>query len=769
MIDSKEASILRGLAVFGAAWQVLWLVTESGLRTVVAADPVSVPVIALAVSGAAWVALWPSIFGPWRSARRTVALQMLVIAAVFIAGIVLIADRSAIGADGWFVGASVINLAAGLTGLYVSGRGGVAIVVGMVIIETIVVSIVHSEGFDTYPLSVDLVYPLYALALGLASAASRRALLASARVEDRSGAELARQQSARATTESADASLSVAETRLHETVLNTLTAIVRGGLADDASTSQRLRERASEAADVLESIAAGSDAATRWAGDLGADLANVITDLRDSGVRVRIEGVLGPTSEVTDAYRAMGSAVREALINVYRHANARTVRIEATVTKRSGRTMWLVQVVDDGVGVGDAVLGYGLRSVVTEGLQTVGGRVRIESGLEGGTSVTLEVPMPEARAQQGSVVGPLRAIGGPVLVAFTAFSLFVIGATWEFTRVPLANLGAVAVFAVMVVVLASVIFPGGSLSRAEPRYAPWWVVIVVIVGVPIMTRIEVLAEAIANPTGDWSSEAASALLFIVVATGPWWAGPVALVSWFGAQGDVLVELTRPGTIVIVVAAILGWSLRRADQRTRQLRADADAERTALAASQQRLSEVRRRYADVDTQGLVDLLRALAAGRLDPRDAHVRNACVRQERLIRSVLPLHPERNRVHRDLVQLAVVAQENDVDLSISATDEGPADKGLSRLDCAVSLVELASPGSAARVSMDTHDGACVFRLVVSVEVGNLSRIPEGAEVLDEDPDGGRAMVAYEESCDIATDAQRSASDTRSAAGAGA
>ena len=769
MTDSKEGSILRGLAVFGAAWQVLWLLAESGLRTVVAADPVSVPVIALAVSGAAWIALWPSIFGPWRSARRTSALQTLIIVAVFIAGIVLIADRSAIGSDGWFVGASVINLAAGLAGLYVSGRGGVVIVVGMVIIETIVVTIVHSGGFDTYPLTINLVYPLYALALGLASAASRRALLTSARVEDRSGAELARQQSARATTEFADASLTMAETRLHETVLNTLTAIVRGGLGEDASTSHRLQTRASEAADVLESIAAGSDAAAHWAGDLSADLANIITDLRDSGVRVQIDGPLGPTSEVTDAYRAMGSAVREVLINVYRHANAHTVRIEAFVTKQAGRTLWRVQVGDDGVGVGNAAFGFGLRSVVTEGVQAVGGRVRIGPGPEGGTVVDLEVPMPEASAQPGTVVGPLRAIGAPLLVAFTAFSLFVIGATWEFARVPLANVVAVAVFAVMVVVLASAMFPMRSPSRAVPRYAPWWVVVVVIVGVPLMTRIEILADATPTPTGDWSSEAASALLFIVVAAGPWWAGPVALLSWLSAQGDVLVELTRPGTIVIVVAAILGWSLRRADQRTRQLRADADAERSALAVSQQRLSEVRRRYADVDTQGLVDLLRALAEGRLDPRDVQVRKACVRQERLIRSVLQLHPERNRVHRDLVRLAVLAQEHDVDLSISATDEIPTDKGLSRLECAVSLVELAAPGSAARVSTDIQGNVCVFRLVVSVDIRDLTRVPDVAEVLEEDTDSGRAVVVYEESCDIAGYTQRSVRGTRSATGAGA
>lgn len=764
MMDSKERSILRGLAVFGAAWQVLWLLTQSGLRTVFTTDPISVPVIALAISGIAWIALWPSIFGRWRSARRTYVLQLMVIGAVFASGIVLIADPSAIGADGWFVGASVVNLAAGLAGLYVPGRGGVAIVVTIVIIETIVVTIVHGAGFDAYPLSVDLVYPLYALALGLASAASRHALITSARAEDRSGAELARQQSARADTESTDASLTVAETRLHETVLNTLTAIVRGGLGDDAATRERMRARAAEAADVLDAIAEGSDAAMRWAGDLGADLANVITDLRDAGVQVRIAGVLAPLDQVNAAYRAMGSAVREALINVYRHAKAQSVQVEAAVSKHDGQTWWRVLVTDDGIGMRGAEFGFGLRSIMIDGLGGLGGIARIDTGPGNGTRIALEIPMPQAATDSDAQIGPLRAIGAPVLVAFTAFSIFVIGATWGFARVPLANLTAVAVFALMVVVVAVVVYPILPRLHTQPRYAPWWVVGVVVIGVPVMTRIEVLADAVPNPTGDWSSEAASALLFIIVAAGPWWAAPLALASWFAAQGDVLVELTQPGTIVVVVAAILGWSIRRADRRTRQLRADADAERTALAASQQRLSEVRRRYADVDTRGLIELLRGIADGGLDFRDAEVREACVRQERLIRSVLRLHPECNLVHRDLVRLAGIAQERNVDLSINAAEGVPADVGLQHLDRAVALLELAPAGSSARASAAVHSQVCVFRLVASVEMQDIGRIPATAEVLDEDRLDGRAMVVYEESCNIGSDAQRSADEPRTA-----
>jgi signal transduction histidine kinase len=736
----KEVSILRGLALFGAAWQLLWLVSDSGLRTIAEARPTSPPMLLLAISALAWVAVWPSLFGRWRSGQRTRILHVIIVASLFVAGLGLIADPLAVNSDGWYVGASVVNLAAGLAGLFLSRRLGVWVVIAIVVGETIVVAIVHARGFDDWPISVDLVYPLYALALGLASVASRYALVTSARAEDVSSADLEREQRARFSAEQADASVSVAETRLHESVLNTLTAIVRGGLGNDRRITSRMQERAAEAAGVLQRLSLGADVSGEWTGDLRVDMRSAIDDLRQVGVRVELVGVLAPDVDPADpTYRAIGWAVREALLNVARHAAAQSVRIAGDLVNSGGQMTWRVHVSDDGRGFDDTRLGFGTQSVVLEGMERAGGRARIASNPGQGTDVLVEVPLaPATGTGEGAAQGPLSAIGGPVLVAFTAFTLFVVGATWQYVRVPQANLGALIVFAILVGVLGYAI-----VSRQHER-TPWWALIVVLAGVPVMSRLETLGDAIATPTGAWTAEAGAALLFIVVAAGPWWVAPLALLSWLIGRSDVVGELTQPGTMVIVVAAILGWSLRRADARTMRLRADTEAERTAAAASRQRLSEAGHRYAAVDTSALINLLRAIARGKVDPTEATVREECNRQERMIRSVLPLHPERIALHRDLVQLAVLARERDIDLSINAATQVPTNDGLRGLDDAEALLALGRPGTTARASTTKSGSGCVFRLVVSIDPVDTGQLPESAEVLDE----GVGLVAFEEVC---------------------
>lgn len=737
---TKERSIARSLAIFGAAWQLLWLISESGLRRLVAADPTSGPMLALAVSVVAWIAIWPSVFGRWSSLRRTRVLQVVIVATVFIAGIELVADPLAVGVTGWFVGASVVNLAAGLAGLYLPRRIGVAVVILIVAIETVVVVIGYVRGFDDYPLAVNLVYPLYALALGLASAASRHALMASARREDRSSADLEREQQVRASIEQTDAAVRVAETRLHETVLNTLTAIVRGGLGDDPVTVDRLRRRADEAADVLQRISQGGDVSGEWRGDLRIDVARMVEDLRHSGVQVELSGTLAPPVDADAAgYRAMGWAVREALINITRHARASHVRIAGDLLVDNGRTRWRVSVSDDGIGFDAAQAGFGVQSVLLDGLAQVGGQTRIAGAPGQGTDVLLEVPLPEAGPEgEDTPVGALPAIGGPVLVAFAALTVYVFGATWQYVRVPQATMVALAIFAGVAGVLGWAIV-SGRYSRP-----PWWALVVVFVGVPVMSRVEMLGDAVAIPAGVWSSEAGAALLFIVVATGPWWAAPLALISWLLGRIDVLGEFTQPGTIVIVVAAILGWSLRRADARTQRLHANANEQRAALQVSRERLLEAGRRYADVDSGHVVALLRGIAVGELDPGDGSVREECTRQERLIRSVLPLHPERNVLHRDLVHLAVIARDRGIDLSISAAQDVSGQFGLRGRDQAVALLELGRPGSSARASTTRSGGQCVFRLVATIASDEMLQVPSSAEVLDEE----QGLVAYEEVC---------------------
>ena len=93
-------------------------------------------------------------------------------------------------------------------------------------------------------------------------------------------------------------------------------------------------------------------------------------------------------SAVPDAVRPHLLAVlREALSNVARHAQARSVSVSVT----AGADVVLV-VLDDGVGLPDDVRSSGLRNM-GERAQSLGGWCRVGRRPEGGTSVTWSVPL----------------------------------------------------------------------------------------------------------------------------------------------------------------------------------------------------------------------------------------------------------------------------------------------------------------------------------------------------------------------------------------
>lgn len=751
---TSEQRVLRGLAIFGAFWQLLWLGADSGLRALLAREPMHVSSLLLLASLVCWVALWPLLFGPWRNLQRVRGLQAAIVTLLAVAGIMLVASTQPVDEGGWFVGASVVNLAAGLAGLSFQRRWGVIVVALIVIAEASVVVAVHASGAEQAPLPIDLIYPMYALALGLAATSSRHALVQSALAQDSLAFDLALQREVLASREFTDAAVTAAETRLHETVLNTLTAIVRGGFGREESTQERLRQHAREAAEVLTMVSEGSDSSGSWVGDLGVDLAAPIADLRTMGVEVSTRGVLRPDRrrrsrtpesspdlgyQQSPEYVAMGTAVREVLLNVIRHADAGSVDIFGDVTGDGGRSIWRVVVSDDGRGFDGNTFGFGIRSVVFDGLAAVSGQARVTSTPGSGTQVILEVPLASnAPVRATSVIGVLGAIGGPVVAAFAAFTFYVVGVTWSEVTNPRVNAAALIVFVIAGALIAV------TLRTGRYRYAPWWLVLTVVVLVPLMAEIEERAVGATGAGGDWSSEAGAALLFVVVAAGPLWAGLPALVSWFIAQDMQWIELTQPGTVVIVVAAILSWTLHRADAASARRIIDIETQREALAATQVRLSGVRQRYAEVDAARLSRLLHDIADGVVDPAAASVRDECARQERMIRSVLLLHPDTNAVHRDLARLAAIARDRNIDLSIAAAPDVASGTGLETFAAARWLLQIADPGTSARASVTRNDGGCVFRLVAVVPVADRGRLPADAEVVDEE----QGLVAIEESC---------------------
>lgn len=86
--------------------------------------------------------------------------------------------------------------------------------------------------------------------------------------------------------------------------------------------------------------------------------------------------------------------IQEALLNVARHARARTVRVEIASDQRSARA----SVVDDGIGFDPASRPRGLGLTgIAERAEILGGTARVESRLGAGTRLTIEMPRVEPR------------------------------------------------------------------------------------------------------------------------------------------------------------------------------------------------------------------------------------------------------------------------------------------------------------------------------------------------------------------------------------
>jgi signal transduction histidine kinase len=195
---------------------------------------------------------------------------------------------------------------------------------------------------------------------------------------------------------------------LHDTVLNTLTAIARSGDAEAVRSACRhsigLLERAlSEPAEPLHS---------QFSGDMVAAVAQVVAEMRARGLDVHLEvtdgvaaGALGVTAEAGGRFpaavvRALGHAAREALVNVAEHAGTGEAWVAVSVTAETEAASPLLKILirDEGPGfdLGSVdLVRLGVRRSIIERVGDVGGSVSVESAPGCGTIVALAWPHDE--------------------------------------------------------------------------------------------------------------------------------------------------------------------------------------------------------------------------------------------------------------------------------------------------------------------------------------------------------------------------------------
>jgi signal transduction histidine kinase len=205
------------------------------------------------------------------------------------------------------------------------------------------------------------------------------------------------------------------ERLLHDTVLNTLTALARAGRDDMAEVVSRCRQDVALIQSVLSDPSDLDAGPERPDGDLVSGVQAVAAEIRARGLRVHVDidgrdapAVPGPVAT------AISHAVREALSNVAAHAGTGEAWVEVGPAVPDGNAeaaaRLRVVVRDRGTGFDLARVDQtrlGLRRSVAERMADCGGSASIWSVPGQGTAVYLSWP--------GSAEPARAALAGPVL------------------------------------------------------------------------------------------------------------------------------------------------------------------------------------------------------------------------------------------------------------------------------------------------------------------------------------------------------------------
>ena len=632
---SATAYVERGLAIFAILWQLAWSLTDIAPRAIATGSSLYLGVLGLTTL--TWLALAATIWGP-RSWRRQRALA--IVADIAMLGLAAAAYSFVVPeADTWPLGTiAAVRACVVATLLLRPAPGGV--VAAVIAATTGVIAIVGPP--DIGPVDA-LLETLYAVALALGAAVLANGMRRSGRRLDRAHLALAEEEAERLARAEVARATAEHERRIHDQVLNTLAAISRGGLVDVATT----RRRCGEAARSLKALVGpgGDREADAWAAvrteieSLPDDWAVEVGDL---------DGALQGCPP--DVAMAMEIATAEAVRNAGRHARGTRLRVAA---ERQGRR-WTVVVEDDGQGLAaDAQPGLGMSRSMRDPLRACGGDVTWSRSPWGGVRVDIEWQAPrratasaDVRAVEADTMQVLPQIGPPFLLTFLGYGLLVVIAGFTSYDEPFWALGWFAVAAAIAPFVGGVPAWAARLGLTGGPTWNWRVVLgigLAMASTPLILRMEMVAVGSADPPiwVTWSSEVALSLLFVAILLGPWWSLIPVLAMWVYAQDGGLIELIQPGTFMLVIAALFAASMRRRAREYAVAREAVIAERALAEADE--IDRVRReqRFAPL-VLSAGSLLTELSATHLDLDSPETRAACLREERVARSLV-------RVDRD------------------------------------------------------------------------------------------------------------------------
>jgi signal transduction histidine kinase len=441
------------------------------------------------------------------------------------------------------------------------------------------------------------------------------------------------------------------ERMLHDTVLNSLTALARL----DSGPSTLMRRCEGDIALIERMLGDPDDDDLSGSGVCHAITA-VAAEMRSRGLIVHVQGMLAADTEPVmhpQAVRAMRYALREALMNVLNHAGTGEAWVEASLAADGE---FRVIVSDTGVGFDRTMASparLGVRHSIIERVTDQGGHASIQSAPGEGTVVELrwetgsraspatvqDSPGAHSVASQGRLVHGAyeselpRVLGVVAALWQLAFLIQVLGYLHEYREplVPLAVWAAVSAAAFWVIPRTR----SGDLTGRASACAMALVVVAV--------SLDGWAARMPGSAGsvDWSIFGTSWLIALVAVSRPAWewacGALLTLAAHLGFSANLFVtpalglsKLTASAHTLAVIGIIFA-AIRptlRAQARIAVRRAALASQSAAKADAVAAIREDRRvRLALLEAEAL-PLLHAIAAGTLEPADSAVRDRCVR---------------------------------------------------------------------------------------------------------------------------------------------
>jgi signal transduction histidine kinase len=195
------------------------------------------------------------------------------------------------------------------------------------------------------------------------------------------------------------------ERLVHDTVLNTLTALARADSDDVAAVVHRCRQDVALIEGALGESDEPAAGGRRPPGDLPGEMRAVIADMRTRGLTIHVEMDDGGGRAIPErVIAAFSNAAREALSNVAEHSGTREAWVRVALTApRRGVPCLRVIVRDEGAGFDPARVDrarLGLRRSIAERAADCGGQASVWSRPGRGTVVRLAWPASQPRDDQ---------------------------------------------------------------------------------------------------------------------------------------------------------------------------------------------------------------------------------------------------------------------------------------------------------------------------------------------------------------------------------